>query len=111
MRWAHNIDALMLSYERTGIVPPALANQPIITPDVAYFMECFSLLSRHRQSSGFGVNPLPLMDIVAVSGPLGYRTPDEFLFFAEIIGGMDQEFLSYFNERQKTESASKAKNR
>ena len=51
------------------------------------------------------------MDIVAVSGPLGYRTPDEFLFFAEVIGGMDQEFLKYYNERQKTESASKAKNR
>ena len=101
----------MLSYERTGIVPPALASQPTITPDVAYFMECFSLLSRHRQSGGFGVNPLSLVDIVVVAGPLGYRTPDEFLFFAEIIGGMDQEFLSYFNERQKIESASKAKNR
>ena len=101
----------MLSYERTGIVPPALASQPTITPDVAYFMECFSLLSRHRQSSGFGANPLSLVDIVVVAGPLGYRTPDEFLFFAEIIGGMDQEFLSYFNERQKIESASKAKNR
>ena len=101
----------MLSYERTGIVPPALASQPTITPDVAYFMECFSLLSRHRQSSGFGVNPLSLVDIVVVAGPLGYHTPDEFLFFAEVIGGMDQEFLSYFNERQKIESASKAKNR
>ena len=111
MRWAHSLDALMLSYERTGIVLPALASQPIITPDVAYFMECFSLLSRHRQSSGFGANPLSLVDIVVVAGPLGYRTPDEFLFFAEIIGGMDQEFLSYFNERQKIESASKAKNR
>lgn len=55
--------------------------------------------------------PLSLVDIVVVAGPLGYRTPDEFLFFAEIIGGMDQEFLSYFNERQKIESASKAKNR
>lgn len=101
----------MLSYERTGIVPPALASQPTLTPDVAYFMECFSLLSRHRQSSGFGANPLSLVDIVVVAGPLGYRTPDEFLFFAEVIGGMDQEFLSYFNERQKIESASKAKNR
>jgi len=109
LRWAHNLDALMLSYERTGNVPPALANQPTITPDVAYFMECFSLLSRHRQSNGFGANPLPLMDIVAVSGPLGYRTPDEFLFFAEIIGEMDQEFMTYVNERQKIDSASKKK--
>ena len=74
-------------------------------------MECFSLLSRHRQSSGFGHNPLPLMDIVAVSGPLGYRTPDEFMFFAEVMGEMDQEFLSYVNERQKIDSSSKSKKR
>ena len=91
MRWAHNLDALRLSYERTGKVPQALANQPNVTPEVAYFMEYFSLLSRHRQSSGFGVNPLAFGDIVAVSGPLGYRTPDEFLYFAEIISDMDQE--------------------
>ncbi len=101
----------MISYGRTGIVPKALADQPTITPDVAYFMECFSLLSRHRQSNGFGANPLALMDIVAVAGPLGYRTPDEFLFFAEIIGEMDQEFLSYINERQKIDAASKPKKR
>ena len=41
------------------------------TPDVAYFLECFSLISRHRQSNGFGVNPLSLVDIVAVAAPLG----------------------------------------
>ncbi len=51
------------------------------------------------------------MDIVAVSGPLGYRTPDEFMFFAEVMGEMDQEFLSYVNERQKIDSSSKSKKR
>lgn len=99
----------MLSYERTGIVPPALASRPFITPDVAYLMECFSLLSRHRQSNGFGVNPLPLADIVAVSGPLGFRSASDFLFFAEIMGEMDREFLDYANEQRKLTSATRPK--
>lgn len=91
----------MLSYERTGNVPHALASRPHITPDVAYLMECFSLLSRHRQSNGFGVNPLPLADIVAVSGPLGFRSPHDFLFFAEVMGEMDSEFLAYAEEQRR----------
>lgn len=103
------MDALLLSYERTGKVPHALASQPIITPDVAYFLECFSLISRHRQSNGFGVNPIPLVDIAAVSSPLGYRTPDEFMFFAEIMGELDQEFLRFVSERNKLDAASKSK--
>ena len=109
MRWAPNLDALLISYERTGIVPPALASRPVLTPEVAYFIECFGLLNAHRQSSGFGVSPLPLADIVAVSGPLGFRTSDEFLFFAEIISALDREFLDYADEKQKRDSATKSK--
>ena len=86
-----------------------MENQPVLTPDVAYFLECFSLISRHRQSNGFGVNPLSLVDIVAVAAPLGFKTGDEFLFFAEIIGEMDREFLDYAQERQKLDSATKSK--
>lgn len=97
----------MLSYERTGIVPHALASRPTVTPDVAYFLECFALLSRHRQSNGFAANPLPLADIVAVSFPLGFRGPDDFLFFVEIMGEMDREFLNYSGEQQKLRSATK----
>lgn len=99
----------MLSYERTGNVPQALASRPTITPDVAYLMECFSLLSRHRQSNGFGANPLPLADIVAVSVPLGFRSASDFLFFAEVMGEMDREFLEYANEQRKLTSASRTK--
>jgi hypothetical protein len=107
LRWAPNIDALMMSYERTGIVPPALASRPTITPDVSYLLECFALLSRHRQSNGFATNPIPLADIVAVSGPLGFRSSSDFLFFAEIMGDMDREFLSYDQEQQKLKAATK----
>jgi hypothetical protein len=102
LRWAPNIDALLISYERTGIVPLALASRPTITPDVAYFIECFGLLNAHRPSGGFGIGPIPLSDIVAVSGPFGFRTSDEFLFFAEIIGAMDREFLDFANEKRKS---------
>lgn len=100
MRWAPNLDALLLSYQRTGNVPPALASRPTLTPDVSYLLECFSLLSRHRQSNGFGSNPLALADIVAVAAPLGFRTNDEFLFFAEVMGGMDDEFLTFHQEQR-----------
>jgi hypothetical protein len=50
-----------------------------------------------------------LADIVAVSGPLGFRTSDEFLFFAEIISALDREFLDYADEKQKRDSATKSK--
>jgi hypothetical protein len=74
---------------------------------VAYLLECFSLLSRHRQSNGFASNPLSLIDIVAVSGPLGFRSSDEFLFFAEVMGEMDREYLSFDHEQQKLRAATK----
>ena len=101
----------MLSYARTGNVPQALASRPVVTPDVAYLLECFSLLSRHRQSGGFGVNPIPLVDVVAASAPLGFYTPPDFLFFAEIMGDMDRVFMDYAAEQQKLASATKPKHR
>lgn len=101
----------MLSYARTGNVPQALASRPVVTPDVAYLLECFSLLSRHRQSGGFGVNPIPLVDVVAVAAPLGFTTPPDFLFFMEIMGELDRVFMDYAAEQQKLAAATKPKHR
>lgn len=109
MRWAPNIDALLLSYARTGNVPQALASRPTLTPEIAFFLECFGFLSRHRQSNGYTRNPIPLVDIVAVAGPLGFRTSDEFLFFAEIMSEMDVEYMTYQDERLKMSAATKTK--
>jgi hypothetical protein len=71
-------------------------------------MECFSLLSRHRQSSGFGANPISLADIVAVSAPLGFRSVTDFLFFADVMGELDREFMTYAAEQQRLASTTTA---
>ena len=69
------------------------------------------MLNRHRQSGGFGPSALSLSDIAAVAGPLGFRTANEFIFFAEVIGDMDDEFLTFVSEKRKAEAAAKPKSK
>ena len=114
MTWGPNIEVLHAHYSQTGEPPPALANKPEAGPDVSFFVECFLKLSKNRQSSGFGVNPLLYSDIADFAGRVGFVSNDEFLHFLDIIQELDDTFISLARERQKRQEEldkMKAKNR
>ena len=94
------MEALLLSYQKTGKVPPALQARPEITQDVGFYIECFYFLSRFRSSSGFGPNPLSLLDIETYARKIGYTTTEDFLFFAEVMNSCDQVYLDDVQKRQ-----------
>ena len=99
------MDALRLSYKKTGVVPPALAEQPVITPDLQFYLESFFFLSSFRGSSGFGPNPLAFSDVYRYAELIGYTSPEDFLPFAEMMRACDQVYL----EVHRNEADSKPK--
>lgn len=70
-------------------------------------MECFYALSRHRGSSGFGPSSLDIPSIKIYADAIGYGGTD-FGWFLDIMSELDQSYLEFVNEKQKSESQMKA---
>ena len=102
---------LILSYERTGVIPPALANRPNPGADVLFYLDCYHALARHRPNSGMGLSPVPLPDIKIYADATGFAAPADFLWFSEIIGALDEEFLSFQSKKIESERAQAAAQR
>ena len=102
-------DALLLSYKKTGVIPPALANEPEITPQLRFYFEAFAFVSRFRTYGMSGPNPISLPDIRVYADKIGYTSTGDFLFFAEIMSACDQVYLEDYQRRSKAESESKKK--
>ena len=98
-------DALWISYQKTGVVPPALEQKPVFTPDLLFYIEAFFYLSSFRGSNGFGANPLALQDILSYCALIGYTSEDDVLFFSEVMRACDHVFL----EEQQKQSKAKEK--
>ncbi|NCC40468.1 MAG: hypothetical protein EOM21_13630 [Gammaproteobacteria bacterium] len=115
LRWGKGLDALRLSYKRTGEVPKALRDQPDMTRDVKFYLDCFRSLTRFRGGSGFGLNPLTYADVSTFASELGYAPGSEpFLFFLDVISALDSAYLTHSQEKSKTQpkkSASAPKRR
>ena len=101
------MDALKLSYQKTGVLPPALANQPDITPEMRFYFGAFNRLSRSRTYHMSGPNPIALSEISAYAEKIGYTNADDFFFLADVISACDEVFLEDVAKRQKAKSESK----
>jgi hypothetical protein len=104
LRWGKGLDALRLSYKRTGEVPKALRDQPDLTKEVRFYLDCFRSLTRFRGGSGFGLNPLSYSDVTKLAQDLEYEPGSaSFLFFLDMMSALDSEYLRHSQE--KSESA------
>ena len=112
LRWSKGLDALRLSYKRTGEVPKALRDQPDMTRDMRFYLECFRKLSGFRGGSGFGANPLSYTDTSSFALELGYAPGSaSFLFFLDMLSALDSAYLTYAQESAKTKTAQAPKTR
>jgi hypothetical protein len=110
LRWEGSTDVLFLSLQRTGKVPKALEDRPYPGPDTLFYLECFYALSRHRQSNGFGPSQLDIPSIKIYADAIGYGEA-EFEWFLYMMAELDQEYLSFVNEKRSAESQTKAAQR
>jgi len=90
---------LILSYERTGIVPPAWENKPEITPEVEFYLWSFNTLSRYRVKSlggmGGGYGSITWDMVRDFCTLVGFSKPDEIFLMLEVIAACDQVYLEY----------------
>ena len=102
-------DALLLSYRKTGTVPPALQNEPEVTELLRFYFESFAFVSRFRTYGMSGPNPLDFSTIRDYARSIGYTTSGDILFFAEVMSACDQVYLEDYQRRSKAESDKKKK--
>jgi hypothetical protein len=103
LRWSKGMDALRLSYKRTGVVPKALKDQPDMTREVKFYLDCFRSLARFRGGSGFGLNPLSYADVTKLAQDLEYEPGStEFLFFLDMMSALDAAYLKYSQEKSES---------
>jgi hypothetical protein len=90
---------------RGGDVPPLpfLETQVDREPHLAFEWEAFGELSTDR-SIGFGRGPIPWSAIDRYAGRHGIDDPDEHARFVRLIRAMDEAFLGWHAERDKTDT-------
>lgn len=103
------MDALRLSYEKTGVIPPALARKPELTDDCIFYLEAFYFLSGFRPEGMSGLGPLLLADIERYAALSGYTSANEILFFADVMLACDVAFRNYHAKKSSAKSAAKPK--
>lgn len=109
--WGHSIDALTRHYERTGEMPPALAEMPVLSPDISFYLNAFSYLGNFRSYSEAGPSVISFIDICKYADILGYKDPNSLLFFAKVINGCDLVFIEDANKKRAAKlAAAKSKN-
>lgn len=111
LQWGKGVDALRLSYRKTGTVPKALAEQPELTPDIRFYLDAFYQLSRFRGSNGFGVNPLVYSEISAYAVSCGFEQHSwSHEVFLDVLAELDSAYTEFMRQKQEaSDSASRGK--
>jgi hypothetical protein len=101
VRWSEGSGALLASYEKTGIVPPALASKPDLTVDVAFYIEAFYFLSGFRSQGFSGPGSLLFSDIIRYAELVGYTASEDIQFFASVMLSCDIAFRKAISDKPK----------
>lgn len=80
--------------------PPQYYEQPELFEVARFYWDSFQDLSTERPI-GMGLGPIPYSAIRRYGDEYGMVSRDEFDFFADIIQGMDTEFISMSNKIDK----------
>jgi hypothetical protein len=88
-------------------MPPALKNEPILTPYLRFYLGAFAFLSRGRSYGMSGPNPLTFREIRDYAEPIGYTSASDLFFFAEVMYACDQVYLEDYRKRAEAEAKSR----
>ena len=86
---------------------PALDSRPVLTELQAVYLKEFFLLSAGRSSNGFGLNPLPYVEIVAFLLLGISEIPDTPAEYAETMRTLDNLYLRVKHEKEKKKDTNK----
>jgi len=104
---------LQQSFKDSGVMPPALKNEPKLASHLLPYLDAYNSLRCHRTRSEAGYNPLAYADLVLFAQTHGYMSDAEgFKSFEVLIQACDHEFLAFADEqRTKAINAAKAKSK
>jgi hypothetical protein len=80
-------------------MPDALRNKPELFPDLGTIYEAFWILRQSCASSGFGPNPISMVELQAYLGTIPGLTLDEYDRMMRLIKVLDMEYLSICNNK------------
>lgn len=90
-------------WARTGTMPPALENKPIIPPTLTGIVSAFSFLAAQR-SYGMQANPITFEAKVAYANEYKIRNIDDRLRFFTLLMALDSAYLRESRDKAKRES-------
>lgn len=82
-------------------MPPALREQPAITPEHRFYFDAFFFLSRFRSPGFSGPGALNFADVLSYARLLGYTSEDEILFFSDVMAACDGAYQTHIHETSK----------
>jgi len=107
------MELLLSDWERSGVMPPALKNQPEIPSHLLPYLDSYNALRCHRTRSESGYNPIDYPSVVLYAQTHGFfDTQDNFNRFEILVQACDHAFLEFADEKQRQAiAAMKAKAR
>jgi hypothetical protein len=97
------LNTLHAHYERTGVMPPALASRPTLEICNQIYNEAFNTLSGGRQNSDHVINPITFSDVMQYCDCIQEFDGEERLRYWAMISACDSAFInSALEERART---------
>ena len=99
-------------HEKTGILPHALANKPIVPDHLVWVVGSFNALSRFRVWREGVPDPILFCDAVLCAELNELASPEQVLEFCELVASCDAAYITYFmSEAKRKMELAKAKNK
>jgi hypothetical protein len=105
MTWGSekNLKTLHDHYERTGVMPPALENRPVLSLENAVYNEAFNILSAGRQNTDHVINPITFTDVMGYCDCIQEFNGAERLRYWAMISSCDAAFIEVVLNKRKVE--------
>lgn len=97
LKWGANRDFLEARADRTGKIPEALKEEPVMLPHLHGLLDLFFLLLPSRPIGMGGVGSIPTADIAAAAPESGLP----FREFLHLCRSLDAVYLEHANRPQK----------
>ena len=99
--WGSKVDFLKKRAKKTGVLPPALATRPTVTPDVDLYYVGWKLLDARRLFNESGAQATPLSDVIAAAKLTVGDDDEEIMEFCRVITETEVMVLKELAEKRK----------
>ena len=102
------MQSLLDFQKRSGFTPTALLNRPRLIPELRFYRDAYSRLSRGRQWGDSGPQPILVSEATDYAERLGVRGAESMEVFLDMVQAQDDVFLEVLAEQRKAASEAKS---